>query len=277
MRRLLTILSILFLAVAFGYKTIDKAAAAECDANNVIMCGASTSAALQNGTDQAGTLQIFSAFGITSEDISNISSTSVNGVVTSNNMVWIRRESGQCPETDMSSLNSQARQAIENNSTMCLVGTNAVTAGRQNIAGSRAMSSDGVKFFERPPSVSFVQGSLSAFVVMNNGRFSFAILKACGNPVMATPVPTKTPPPVKKTVVQTPVQTQTQTQTQTVNVTAPPAVQAATTPPPAVVTHPVATTTLPNTGPGNIFALAGVTSGLGTVGHWFYSRRSRRS
>jgi hypothetical protein len=256
---------------SFGYKTANKVAAVDCDANNVIMCGASTPAALQNGTNQAGTLQIFSAFNITDNDINRINTASVNGVVTNDNNIWIRADSGLCPDITMNSLTARQRQAVLTHPNMCLVATDAITAGRQNIAGSRAVISDGVKFFERPPSVSFVQSSLSAYVVMRNGRFDFAIIKSCGNPVMATPVPTRTVTPPKKTLA--PTQTQSQTQSQTVNVTTP-AVQAATTAP--VVVQPTATQMLPNTGPGNILALAGATSAIGTLGHWYYSRRNRR-
>jgi hypothetical protein len=37
-----------------------------------------------------------------------------------------------------------------------------------------------------------------------------------------------------------------------------------------------ATKTLPNTGPGNILMLSGTTTALGTIGHFYYSRRNRR-
>jgi DNA uptake protein ComE-like DNA-binding protein len=37
-----------------------------------------------------------------------------------------------------------------------------------------------------------------------------------------------------------------------------------------------ATKTLPNTGPGNILMLSGATTAVGTLGHWYYSRRGRQ-
>jgi hypothetical protein len=72
--------------------------------------------------------------------------------------------------------------------------------------------------------------------------------------------------------------------TTNVNVNSPPAVKAAST---TAAVQPASTTiaaqpaaapkALPNTGPGNILMLSGATSAVGTIGHWYYSRRSRRS
>jgi hypothetical protein len=79
------------------------------------------------------------------------------------------------------------------------------------------------------------------------------------------------PQTTTKTVVTTP----TQTQSQSITINNPqPAVKAATT---TQTTSAVAATkTLPNTGPGNILMLSGATSAIGTLGHYYYSRRNRR-
>ena len=81
-----------------------------------------------------------------------------------------------------------------------VVATNALTAGRQNISGSTQVSAAGTSFYIRPPSVSFQDSSLPAYVVMENGQFKFAILLSCGNPVGGTPVaaPKATPTPAPK-------------------------------------------------------------------------------
>jgi hypothetical protein len=71
-------------------------------------------------------------------------------------------------------------------------------------------------------------------------------------------------------------QTQTQSQSQSITINNPaPAVKAATTTSAQAVTAAPAKT-LPNTGPGNILALSGTTTAIGTIGHMIYSRRSRR-
>jgi hypothetical protein len=245
----------------------------DCDSNAVIRCGALNFTELQNRSTQTGATEIYASFGISAQDINNMPNTAVEGIVTNKNNVWIHRSSGLCPVIDQNSLNSQTQQAVLDNPNLCLVATNAMTAGRQNISGSTSMTSSGVTFFMRPPSVSFVSSSLPAFVSMDNGQFDFAIIASCGNPVMATPVtPAKklTPPVTVTPTRPTQALTQTQTQTQTVVVNTPPAVQAATT----TVSQPAAAAkTLPNTGPGGIMALAGTTSILGTLGHYIFSRR----
>lgn len=98
-----------------------------------------------------------------------------------------------------------------------MVATGALTGGRQDISGSTREDVGGTVFFVRPPSVSFASSPLSAFVVMVNGQFKFAIIASCGNAVKATPVapapkpapkpaptpapkPTPTPPPPAKPV-----------------------------------------------------------------------------
>jgi hypothetical protein len=204
--------------------------------------------------------------------MSNLSNTAVQGVVTNNNNVWIHRNSGACPDVDTTTLSTRNQQAVKDNPNLCLVATNAMTAGRQNISGSTKMANGGTVYFMRPPSVSFKSSSLPAYVVMNNGRFSYAIIASCGNPVKATPVTPVTKRVKAATTVrpttQPPAatQSQTQSQTQTVNITQPPAVtQTTTAAAPANV--------LPNTGPGDILGLGGISAVIGTVGHLVYSRR----
>jgi hypothetical protein len=262
--------------------TLDSAR--DCDDNAVIRCGALDFSEVTNRYQNTGVAPIYNHFGISSQDINDFSNVAVEGVVTNNNNVWIKRSSGLCPDIDQSTLSAHNRQAVQNNPNLCLVATDAMTAGRQNLSGSSAVSRNGTTFYVRPPSVSFASSSLPAFVVMKNGSFSYAIIASCGNPVMATPVtPTAAPkpkpaatlaPPAPSTPAA-PTQAQTQTQTQSQAVTVTPAV--VTTPAPqvqsATTSAPAAAKTIPNTGPGNIVSLFGISTILGTFGHWIYSRR----
>jgi hypothetical protein len=216
----------------------------DCDTNAVVSCGISDSSQLTQAAAPRGIACLYDHFGITSDDVNNFDSQAVAGRVTRSGNVVVGGK---------------------------LVAKDAMTAGRQNMPGSSRFTCANHSFFIRPPSASFSSASLPAFVVMRDGQFAFAVIASCGNPVMATAITPKVSVPVKQPPVR-PAQTQTQSQSQSVTITAPPAVQSATTPAP----QPVAAKILPNTGPGNILALAGVTSGLGTVGHWYYSRRSRR-
>ncbi|HSX00310.1 MAG TPA: hypothetical protein VLH38_04705 [Patescibacteria group bacterium] len=134
----------------------------DCTANSVIECGALSTIELQQKYGQSGVADIFAAFGISGQDITNLTTTAVAGHVLKNGQVQVNGRT---------------------------VATGAITAGRQNIPGSTRAIHGGVAFYERSPDVSFRSDSLSAFVAMRDGEFQFAILGTCGNPVMATPVP----------------------------------------------------------------------------------------
>lgn len=144
--------------------------------NSVIYCGVSSVAQLQNyynngdvsasgdNSDSGASIRnIYQAdpFDISSADINNMTSETQSGYVTKSGDVYL------------------------NDGT--LVATNALTAGRDDISGSTAVTNNGTIFYERPPSVSFLEDQLSALVVMENGVFKFAVLTSCGNPVHATP------------------------------------------------------------------------------------------
>jgi hypothetical protein len=163
-----------------------------CDDNAVVFCGTTSVSGLigkyndGDGRNTATSIQnIYNWFGISSSDIQAMGSTAQNGSVTSSGNVYVGST---------------------------LVATNALTAGRQNIQpGSSEQDNQDTVFFTRAPSVSFLSSPLSAYVVMKNGVFQFAILTSCGNPVKATPkipppapTPTPTPPAPQPTPVPTP-------------------------------------------------------------------------
>jgi hypothetical protein len=242
--KILMTLAVILIGACF---LMSSARAADCDANAVIRCGIASKAELQNGYSQTGTASIYSYFGISASEVNSMYSQAVNGTVTKSGNVLVGSR---------------------------VVARDAMTAGRQNITGSSAVTRGGTTFYVRPPSVSLQSSSLAALVVMRDNRFAYAIIKSCGNPVTATPV-AQSPQvkktitkPITKTVIVTPpaVQTQSQAQTQTVNVVTP-SVQATTT------TAVPVTKNLPNTGPGNVVEISGTITALGTVGHYFFKRR----
>lgn len=175
-------------AFAFGLGVLSQATAEnvsfsstrDCDANAVIYCGAMSVNQLINrydngsGSSSAKSIHdIYHYFGISGTEVhkmdnANTSDFSVHaGKVTSSGNVLINGN---------------------------VVATNALTAGRQYISGSTKVTYNGTTFYVRTPSVSFQSSSLDAFVVKENGKFAFAILASCGNPVKATPKETpKTP------------------------------------------------------------------------------------
>lgn len=131
----------------------------DCDGNAVIYCGAPSTSSLQNSFNSSQTIRdIYSYFNIGSTQINN----DLNGAV-----------AGQVTKSGDVVVNGQ------------VVATNAITAGRSYIAGSTKAQVGDTIFYTRSPSVSFLNDQLSAYVVMNNGVFQFAVLSSCGNPVSA--------------------------------------------------------------------------------------------
>ena len=190
----------------------------DCDSNAVINCGALTTAELQQRYTNKGVASIYTYFDISASDINAANKTAVAGRVYKNGNVTVNN---------------------------VVVATKARTAGRENISGSTKVTSGGVTFYTRPPSVSFHPDYINAFVVMNDGQFAFAILGACGNPVSATAVPKKTPPVTIPKEATPPVTTTISTQT-------PPSK-------PQVILASSSTPTpveqLPNTGPGAVIII----------------------
>jgi hypothetical protein len=200
-----------------------------------------------NAYDSSAYVQkVWRSFGISKTDIANLPTTAVAGKVTATGNVYV---------------DGQSRP----------VATGALTGGRENIKGSTAVTVEGITFYKRPPSVSFQQNSLPAFVSMADGKFQFAIIASCGNAVSATavvhqPAPAPAPAPAAPTAPPAPTpppaaptQTQTQVQNQEVTVQQPP------TPAPAALQpKPQA---LPNTGPGSVAGMFGLTSVLGWLGY----------
>lgn len=168
------------LGIGVSAAVAHAAGGVDCDANAVIYCGATSISSLQTKYNQSVSnatvkysaasihnIYSYSKFGISSTDVADLShepagTKVVVGSVTKSGDVFVPGNS-------------------------IPVATGAISAGRQNIAGSTQVTNNGTTFYVRPTSVSFVSNSLSAFVVMKNGVFQFAIIESCGNPVHATP------------------------------------------------------------------------------------------
>jgi hypothetical protein len=267
---------LLSLILAPAVSAINIGGPSDCDKNAIIRCGAhSTGALISDYNSSAYVRGVYAAFGISQADIANLASTNVAGRVTKDGNVFV---------------DGQSRA----------VATNAMTGGQKDIPGSMRVNSNGAIFYKRPPSVSFQQSSLPAFVSMQNGRFQFAVIASCGNAVSAKPTTppqqhaaigqaraVSRPPHQPKTPAAAPTLTQTQSQTQSqsqeVNVDntninqttqntnqqpAPPVTQAATTETAAV--QPAtqnASATLPNTGPTGVAGAFLAAVGIGTLGY----------
>ncbi len=142
----------------------------DCDDNAILKCGAYSSQEVnEKYTSQPGAKAIFSVFGINESQINQLHSSAVSGYVTKGGRVLVNGET---------------------------VANGAITAGRQNMPGSEAVKLGNDTFYMRPPSVSFNQDKLDAYVIMSSGKFQYAIIKSCGNPVKATPV--EKPQPVQQ-------------------------------------------------------------------------------
>lgn len=151
-----------------GGVQVARAERPDCDGNAVMYCGAYDTTTLRNKyNSNSSTRAIYAGypFGISSSVFYGSLGSMQNGYVTRDNKVVVGGR---------------------------VVATNAWTAGRHYIPGSYKMN--GVSAYYRHPSVSFKQYSLQAFVKFDSaGKFQFAIIKACGNPVTGTPTPPPTP------------------------------------------------------------------------------------
>jgi len=145
----------------------------DCDSNAILYCGAYDLGTLYNKyNNDSGAQATYAAspFGISRSEFFSLSNGYKIGSVTRNNTVVVDGK---------------------------VVATNAITAGNHNIGGSTKIQ--GAPGYYRAPSVSFKQYSLSAFVKFDaQGRFQFAVIRSCGNPVVGTPTQPAKPPFVPK-------------------------------------------------------------------------------
>ncbi|HEV2412659.1 MAG TPA: LPXTG cell wall anchor domain-containing protein [Candidatus Saccharimonadales bacterium] len=168
-----------------------RAAGAICGqadpANDVVYCGAGSISNLVNdydhgvpGHDTAKSIQDiygWSGFGITSDDIHSMV-TGANG-----------------EKVVMGFVTRDTNEVVVNGK---VVATDALSAGRGDIPGSTQRDNNGTIFYTNTPKQSFLNPTLSAYVVMKNGVFQFAIISSCDNPVSGHHTPPPPPPPTPK-------------------------------------------------------------------------------
>ncbi len=132
----------------------------DCDSNSVFYCGAMSVAEVQQKYNSNHSARnIYDYFGIDNKDVNNLPRTAQAGRVYKNGNVVLNGK---------------------------VVATNAFSAGRENPGNiSKPVTHNGTTFYVRPNSQAFLSDSITAYVVMENGVFSFAILSSCGNPVSA--------------------------------------------------------------------------------------------
>lgn len=205
----------------------------DCDTNAVINCGTLNTTELQQRYYNTGVATIYNHFGISAADINRTHDTAQVGRVYKNGQVTIGDT---------------------------VVATGAITAGRHNISGSTKHVINGTTFYTRAPSVSFRVDSIAAFVIMNDGQFKYAILAACGNPVMATPIPKKETPPPPAPPEEPPVEEPPTTS----SLAPPPSTQTPKSTP--LVLAETSPQILPVTGPGEI----GLVAILAVIGGYVY-------
>ena len=133
----------------------------DCDNVAIIRCGAFNMKTMREKASQGDVPRVFNAFGIKQSELDG---KFVNGIV------W-----------------RDGRVTVDGK----VVATNAMTAGR-NFGGTPIPNTNNAGKY---PTSKFVTEGQTAFVKMINGEFSFAIIKACGNPVSATPKEKPQPEP----------------------------------------------------------------------------------
>lgn len=134
----------------------------DCDNNSIITCGAGDVSELTQkiNENKPGDLPtVYSAYGISSSMLAGAKM----GEVRKDGTVVVSGE---------------------------VVATDAMSIGRQQLAGSTPKTIGGKTYYNSPPSTSFRSDSIVAFVFFDsNGLFKSAIITSCGNPVEAKPKP----------------------------------------------------------------------------------------
>lgn len=161
---IVTVVSLLVVGVIGTATTRAISNVRDCDGGAIIHCGALTETELKQKFSANATHDlpaIYSHYGISATMIQNGSAQA--GSVTSTGNVIVNGKT---------------------------VATGAFTAGRLGFPSSRVITVGGTKLFEHSTQTSFRSSSIDAFVWFDsNGQFMAAILKSCGNPIKARPVP----------------------------------------------------------------------------------------
>ena len=139
----------------------------DCDTVAIIKCGSSSVSELQTDASKGDVPTVYNNFGISHSELKGF----VDGVV------W-----------------KDGRVTLGTKGEGKLVATNAITAGRWNNPTSDMTKIPNTDRAYRMSTSHFVDDGQIAFVKIVNGKFDFAVIKTCGNPVTAKAVAPPTPP-----------------------------------------------------------------------------------
>src|ERR1700741_4432419 len=138
----------------------------DCDTVAIIKCGSSSVSELQTDASKGDVPTVYNNFGISHSELKGF----VDGVV------W-----------------KDGRVTLGTKGEGKLVATNAITAGRWNNPTSDMTKIPNTDRAYRMSTSHFVDDGQIAFVKIVNGKFDFAVIKTCGNPVTAKELPPQTP------------------------------------------------------------------------------------
>lgn len=174
MKKLLTFAALAMLAatVLFSGPQVSAASVRDCDDNAIVRCGTLTQAELKTKYDEnaPGDLDdIYNRYGITAEDINN----------------------GQM---QMGRVTNKGEVIIDGK----VVATNSYSLGRSKLEGSGPININGKTYYQSWDRNAIKGEYADALVIMRDGTFYRAIITACGNPVVATPVVEKQKEPQKE-------------------------------------------------------------------------------
>lgn len=160
MRRFL--LGFIVTIFSMGHLTVPALAAIDDNPDHdsvaIIKGGVFSESALQTKAKQGDVPKVFAAFGIHQNELSGL----VDGVVWKDGRVTVGTDK--------------------------VVARSAVTAGRWDDPKAGMTGIAGTDRAYKMSTSHFVDEGQTAFIKMVNGKFSFAVIKPCGNPVTATPV-----------------------------------------------------------------------------------------
>lgn len=162
------------LGVGSQANALDIPVHGDCDAWSIIHCGVQSSAEINKDVDGSAYIAaVYKNAGISGAEINDLAKNAVKGIVYRSSDGSTRVEVGGT-----------------------VVATDLSTAARLRInASDKVHRTTHGTFFTRHLKVSWSRSSESAYVLMKDGVFQFAIMSSCGNPVTGKPkLPPATPP-----------------------------------------------------------------------------------
>jgi hypothetical protein len=266
----------------------------DCDSNAVLRCGALTAGQLQyKYNKQDGAKAIFNYFDIHTADINNIGNTAIAGNVTSDGKVLVNGKVVATNAITAGRQNIAGSQTVNFQGTTFYVRSTGVSFASSSLAAFVVMNGNQFSFAilascGNPVKAQPVQQPQQPVAIAP----AHAVKKPPHKPAKPKPVAPQAPATTnvnnnnnvnvqvsnqqQQQQQSAPPKKQIQKEEQTTTPAAPAQTQSQTTQPAKTVhSAPVSSSpsTLPNTGPGPEFIVAGAATVIGTVGHLFFTRR----